>query len=34
VGWLELEVEYGVLVVPEDGPSVVDVLKSHKSLRK
>ena len=31
---IPLEVEYGVLVVPEDGPGVVDVLKSHKSLRK
>ena len=29
-----LEVEYGVLVVPQHGSGVVDVLKSHKRLRK
>ena len=31
---IPLEVEDGVLVVPKDGSGVVDVLKSHKSLRK
>ena len=31
---IPLEVEYGVLVVPKDSSSVVDVLESHKSLRK
>ena len=31
---IPLEVEYGVLVVPKDSAGVVDVLKSHKSLRK
>ena len=31
---IPLEVEDRVLVVPEDGSGVVDVLKSHKSLRK
>ena len=31
---IPLEVEYRVLVVPEDGSGVVDVLKSHKSLKK
>ena len=29
-----LEVEYGVLVVPQHSSGVVDVLKSHKRLRK
>ena len=29
-----LEVEYGVLVVPKYSSGVVDVLKSHKRLRK
>ena len=31
---IPLEVEYGVLVVPKYSSGVVDVLKSHKRLRK